>query len=239
MTSSLPPSTPEHGASTHRLLTPATRIFTAAVILFTGAGVSAVFWKMPTSAGRYELCHAGNVDKKLVSVPLPDQSVAVLTKDEMDQMVLPTFDIVPITDSGGEKYTQIYEAPASLVSLNTETTVEEPVWTASPQKFEPMRQAVEEKPISIEPINRDFLSKPVSVSTTEKSDELLQRFYFAENSRAEFERSVPGQPTDPFAGTTQPTASLQPLQPLQLANLSPLLPLQEDELMSLPALTTK
>ena len=237
MKSSLPHNTPEHEAGTHRLLTPATRIFTAAVILFTGAGVSAVFWKMPTSAGRYELCHADNVDKNLVSVPLPNQSVAALTTDEMDQIVLPAFDITPITDSGGEKYAQIYEAPASLVSLNMETTVEEPVWTAGPQKFEPMRQIVEEKPISLEPIDRDFLSKPVSVSTTEKSDELLQRFHFAENSR--FEHSVSGQPTDPFAETIKSTALLQPLQPLQLASLSPLLPLQEDELMSLPTLTAK
>jgi len=236
----IPPNTPEHGTGTHRLLTPTTRIFTAAVILFTGAGVSAVFWKMPVCADRYELCHADHVDKHLVSVPLPSRSVAALTTDEMDQIVLPAFDMVPITDSGEAKYAQVYEAPASLVSLNMETKVEEPAWTATPQKFEPMRQIVEERPFSVEPINRDFLSKPVSVNTTEKSDELLQRFHFAENSRAEFERSVSGQPADPFATeASKPTASLQPLQPLQLASLSPLLPLQEDELMPLPTLTTK
>ena len=205
MKSSISPSTPEHRTGTHRLLSPTTRIFTAAVILFTGAGVSAVFWKMPTSADRYELCHADNVDKNLVSVPLPNQSTAALTTDEMNQMVLPTFDMAPITDGGEAKYAQVYEAPASLVSLNTKTKVEEPAWTATPQKFEPMRQIVEERPISIEPINRDFLSKPVSVNTTEKSDELLQRFHFVENSRAELERLASGQPADPFAETAKST----------------------------------
>jgi len=231
----------------HRLITPSVQIFVAAIILFTGAGVSAVFWKMPTGAKFYELCHAEVVDKDLAAVPLPSESIASISSEEMKQMSLPTFDITPVVDSGAEKYAQIYEAPASLVALNVEQGKIAPVVAeestpapVSPQRFEPMRQIVEDKPITAEPVNKEFLSKPTSVSATEKSDELLPIFHFAENSKADVNDSVKSeQPADPFPVMTAPTPALQPLQPLQFENLSPLLPLQENGLLPFTALTVR
>jgi len=221
----------------HRLITPTARVLMATVILFTGAGVSAVFWKMPTSAGTYELYRADIADKNLAAVPLPSESVAAISSEEMGQIVLPAF--APVVDTGMEKYAQIYEAPASLAAFHTEQPAHIPASSPVTRKFEPMRQIIEEKSISIEPVNRDFPAKPVSIDTTEKSDELRQRFQFAENSKAELEHSMSEQPADPFAKTAPPTSSLQPLQPLQFAGLSPLLPLQENDLPPLSAATVK
>jgi len=207
----------------------------ATVILFTGAAVSAVFWQMPTSADSYNLYHAEVADPMLAAVPLPSESVASISSAEMKEMVLP--DLAPIVDTGVEKYAQVYEAPASLAAHNTEVKkVAEPSFAPPglPQKFAPMRQIVEEKPIAVEPVNRDFPPLPVSVNTTEKSDELTLLFNFVENDRT-FE-----QPADPFAVTATPAiSSLQPLQSIQFVGLSPLLPLQESELLPLSTATMK
>ena len=232
----------------------------AAVFLCTGAAVAAVFWQMPSSAGSYELYHAEVADKMLAAVPLPSESVASISPEQMGEMVFP--DLAPIVDTGVEKYAQLYEAPASLAAFNTETKKEpQPSFAppGAPQKFEPMRQIVEEKPIVVEPVNRDFPPLPVSVNTTEKSDELVQRFHFVEHDRT----SVPEQPANPFADmaaatdmavapvtaapavtvaapvAAAPAFSLLPLQPLQFVGLSPLLPLPENELLPLSATTVK
>jgi len=106
-----------------------------------------------------------------------------------------------------------------------------------------MRQIIDEKPISVEPVNREFQSKPSSVSTVEKSDEMLSIFHFAENRKADSELlSEPESPVDPFADTfaiAASTPALQPLQPLQLDVLSPLLPLKETELQPISVLVTQ
>ena len=242
MTSPIPPRTSVHGASMHRLNAPTSRILMAAVILFTGAGISAVFWKMPASAESYELCNAGVVDKTLEAVPLPSESVAAISSEEVKQMALPALEVEPVADRGVEKYAQVYEAPASLAAPRPEVAVEHTAFKpVIPQKFEPMRQIAEEKAIAVESVNREFPSKPASVSTTEKSDELLLRFHFAENSRADFDSAASEQPADPFPvmSASAPSSSLQPLQPLPLEGLAPLLPLNEEELLPLAVLTAK
>ena len=225
-----PHCVPECGTAMHRLVTPTARIFAAAVILITGMGISAVFWKMPGYSESHALCHDGVVDENLITVPLPSESIARLSPD--DRITLPALDIVPATDSGADKYTQVYPVPASLAALDAEQRQEdEPTMPVTPQKFEPLRRVVVEKPIFVESINRDFQPQPISVSTVEKSEELHSKFHFAENIRADLEDSA--VPTDPFAGqmaaSTIPT--LQPLQSIRFNNgLSPLVPLQGIEL---------
>ena len=242
MTSPLLPPAPERGAALHRLVNPSARICAATIILLTGAGISAVFWKMPQSVELYDFCHAGIVDSNLAAIPLPSESMV----DEM--IMLPLLDVVPVADSGVEKYAQVYPAPASLAVANVEpgntnppTAETEPsVMPVVPQKFEPMRQIVEEQPIFVESVHRNFLQKPASVSTVEKSDELLKEFHFATNNRAEAnDTETFEEPADPFSHASAPvsTSVLQPLSPLQLDGLLPLLPLPTDELQPLSALS--
>lgn len=230
-----PQKASEHGSTVHRLITPTIQILVAAVILFTGAGVSAVFWKMPTSAKQHELYRSEIADPNLTAVPLPNEAVASISVEERSQIVLPALDVAPVADIGVEKYAQIYEAPASLVAQNpvqektpSEVAEESAVVPITPQKFEPVRHIVEKKPISIELVNREFPEKPTSVSTADKSDELLSMFHFAENGKSDFVDSTKSAPpADPFSTMTAPVSRLQPLQPLQVESLSPLLPLQE------------
>lgn len=236
----------DHGASMHRLVTPTARIFAAMVILITGTGVSAIFWKMPNSGELHALYHQGVVDAKLAAVPLPSEAVAAITPEEMQRMELPTLEFAPAADDGAGKYAQAYPAPAALAMLNAEREGVSPLVETSlipvvPQKFEPMRQIVDETPVSIESVNRDFPPKPTSVSTAERSDELISLFHFAKNNgtdfgNADFDRAIePEQPVNPFPEAAALAPVLQPLQPLPLDNLSPLLPLQESKLQPLAA----
>jgi hypothetical protein len=243
MTSPTATRASEHATTLHRLVTPAARIFAATVILFTGTGIAAVFWKMPNGNGIHALYHEGIVDESLVTTPLPSESVALLSPEERGQISLPALDIAPATDSGVEKYAQIYQAPVSLAAFNSEhgqtdssaKEEESAIVPVVPQTFAPMRQIVEEKPISVEPVNREFQPKPVSVSTVEKSDEMLSMFHFAENSR--IERSAePESPADPFSMAAVSAPALQALKPLPLDGLSPLRPLSEADLQPLSAL---
>jgi len=233
MTSPIPPSVSERETIISRLALPSVRIFVATVILVTGAGVSAVFWKMPTNNALHDLCHEGVIDKELRAVPLPHETIAAISPAEMQQMSLPTLNMAPVADGGAEKYAQVYPAPASLAMTHAELGKNIPEEQEAspaptiPQKFEPMRQIIDEKPVSVEPVNRDFPPMPASVSITEKSDELLTSFHFVENSRAALDKPAE-QPADPFPITV--VSELQPLQPLQLSGLAPLLPLQEIDL---------
>ena len=242
MTSPIPPRVSEHETIMSRLAVPSARIFVATVILVTGAGVTAVFWKMPKTSEFHALYHEGIVDQELTAVPLPNESVATITPEEMQQISLPMLDMAPVMSSGAEKYAQVYPAPALLAIVNTEQDREIPEESESPftpvipQKFEPMRQIIEEKPISVEPVSRDFPPQPTSVSTTERSDELHATFHFVENSRAG-QDTLPEQPANPFSNIATPTAST--LQRFQLSNLSPLQPLREIDLQPLPELVTQ
>jgi hypothetical protein len=214
-----------------------------------GVGLATIFWKNPASNEIHELYSAEIVDQTLVATPLPGDSVALLAPGDIS---LPTLNIAPAMDGGGEKYTQVYTAPVSLAALNTEQEkpkpdsqpVEEdagalPPLPVVPQKFEPMRQVVE-KPVAFETVNREFQPKPTSVSTLEKSDEMLSLTHFARNSMAESDRlAEPAPPTDPFPVATTSAPALQPLQPLPQNSLSPLLPLKEGELQSLSILSTQ
>jgi len=241
---------PQRGASVQHLITPTARVFAATVILITGAGIATVFWKMPTGNEIHDLYTADIVDKTLAATPLPSDSVALVAPGEIS---LPTLDIVPALGGGVEKYTQVYPAPVALAALNTEQekkkadspVIEEnerehvPVPVA-PQEFKPMRPIVEEKPVAVESVNLEFQPKPTSVSTIEKSDEMLSLFHFARNSMAEADRSAePAPPADPFPVAAVSVPPLQPLQPLAQNSLSPLRPLQEDELQSLSVLSAQ
>ena len=237
----------EHHASTHHLVSPTARIFSATVILITGMGISAIFWKMPKGGEAHALYHAGIIDQGLATTPLPSESIAMLSPEEREGMALPKLDYTPITDNGIEKYAQVYAPPVSLAAQNSDFSKVETVSAKEesvlippiPKKFEPMRQIIEEKPISVEPVNREFQSKPSSVSTVEKSDEMLSKFHFAANRRADTERlSEPESPMDPFTIAVH-TPALQPLQPLQLDALSPLLPLNNTDLQSITVLITQ
>ena len=223
----------------HHLVAPTARILAAVAILITGLGISAIFWKMPGSTEQHALCYEGVVDKNLSEIPLPDESLALLAPEE--RFALPTLDIAPVTDGGAAKYTQVFPLPASLAALDAEQQKrdvssmedENETMLVAPQKFEPLRRVVVEKPIFVESVNRDFQSQPASVSTAEKSEELHSKFQFAENIRADSEDSA--MPTDPFpvpvAASTVP--ALQPLQSIRFDNrLTPLAPLQASELQS-------
>ena len=235
MTSPISPRVSERETVVNRLAVPTARIFAATVILVTGAGVSAVFWKMPTANELHALYHEGVVDQELAAAPLPNESVPNISLEEMQQMSLPMLDFAPapVADDGASQYAQVYPAPAPLVAAvnavhgrDISQEIEETFTPVTPQKFEPVRQVIDEKPISVEPVNRDFPPMPTSVSTTERSDELLTAFHFVENSKAGLDNS-PEQPTDPFPVATAAVPALQPLQPIQLDGLAPLLPLQE------------
>ena len=242
MTSPIPPRVSERETALNRLAVPSARIFAATVILVTGAGVSAVFWKMPKANEFHALYHEGVVSPELATVPLPNESIAAISPEEMQQITLPVLSIVPVAADGAGKYAQVYPAPAPLLAVaNAEQggdTLEGedfPFTPSTPQKFEPIRQVIEEKPILVEPVIRDFPPIPMSVSTTEKSDELFATFHFVENIRAEL-ADHPEQPTDPFSRTVTPTTALQPLQPLQFDEHSSLLPLREITLQPFPEL---
>ena len=235
MKSPTPPRAAEHELAMSYLVSPRTRILTATILLATGVCVAAVFVKMPKSTGTHTLCSEGDVNSELAAVPLPNEAVATLLPTEMQRIVLPTLEMTPVTDDGAEKYAQAYPAPPSLAMINTEqgrsVLEEEPsLAPAASQKFEPMREIIEEKPIFVEPVNRDFPPEPTSVSTIERSDRFVSSFHFVENSRAEH-AEVPGQPTDLFPIAVAPAISiLQPLQPLQLGGLQSLPPLREIDL---------
>jgi len=227
----------DHEAAMHRLITPSARIVSATVILIAGLGIATVFWKMPTGNENHALYDKGMIDKTIAGAPLPDESIALLSLEERSQISLPMFDIAPATDCGTAAYTQLYEPPPSLVAMLPEqeqivSTVAEEL--LAPQKFEPMRQITDEKPISIEPVNKDFQPKPPSVSTIEKSDEMISRFLFAENSRSALDTlAEPQPPTDPFPMVSVPMPVLQPLKPLYFEDLTPLHPLQSTVLQAL------
>ncbi|MDR0327097.1 MAG: hypothetical protein LBI05_02240 [Planctomycetaceae bacterium] len=212
--------------STHHLVTPTARICVAAIILMTGAGISAVFWKMPSDHEMHALCQAEMIDKNLAATPLPSESIAMLSPEERGQMVLPELNIAPATDDGSGKYANVHPPQAS--------------WETVPQNLEPMRPIVEEKPFDVEPVSRDFQTSPAPVSTIEKSDEMLSKFHFAGNIRADFdEQTEPESPADPFPGTAIFTSTLQQLQPIELSSLTPLLPLRESDLLPFSELVTQ
>ena len=238
MTFPISPRVSERETLVSRLAVPTTRIFVAAVLLMTGTGVAAVFWKMPKHGEMHALYHEGVVDKELAAVPLPTEAVAALTHEEMEKISLPRLGMTPVADVGIGKYAQVYPAPALLTTAQTElnTVAEEEetfVPPVVPQRFEPLRQVIVEKPIFVERVDREFQPMPGSVSTAERSDDLMTAFHFVENSRATRE-STPEQPADPFptAVTSASASTLQTLQPLQLeaGRLSPLTPLPEIDL---------
>jgi len=240
----------EREALMYRLMSPTARIVSATVILITGMGLSAIFWKMPQSNERHALYCEGSIDQGVAATPLPSESIATLSPEVRERMTLPELDFTPIAAEGIPKYTQVYPLPVSLAARNSDSRVvtvsadEESVTVPIvPQRFEPMRQIIDEKPISIEPVNREFQLKPSSVSTVEKSDEMLSMFHFAENSRADSDLlSEQELPVDPFTDTfaiAVNAPSLQPLQPLQPDALSPLLPLKSTDLQPLPVLITQ
>jgi len=226
----------EREAAMHRLITPSARIISAMVILITGLGIASIFSKMPNGNEMHALYNHDVIDQDLAAVVLPNESESLISSEERAHISLPTLDIAPLSGSGTEKYTQIYEPPASLAARFADP--EEADEEASPppivaeellvsQKFEPMRQVADEGPLAVEPLDKCFPPKPESVSTAEKSDEMHAMFLFAENSRMELENSSePAPPMDPFPVVSAPTSSsLQPLQPLHIGNLCPLLPL--------------
>ena len=243
MKSPIPPCATERESAVNRFAVPTARIFAAAVILITGAGVAAVFWKMPKANETHALYDEGVVDQELASFLSPDEAVAAISPEEMQQMSLPMLEIAPVSADGAGKYAQIYPVPAPLAMANAEQVKavpkEEPVFpSAAPQKFEPMREIIEEKPISVEPVRRDFAPMPTTANTIERSDELLAMFHFVENSRIDL-NSPSGQPSDPFpvqaadpfpVAATPALPALPHLQPLQLEGLSPLFPLQKIDL---------
>ena len=223
----------ERVTTIHHLITPTARILAAAVILVTGMGISAVFWKMPKSAEHHALCH--DIDKNLAAAPLPSELTALLAPGE--QITLPAFDIAPVIDSGESKYAQAYPMPAVLAALDAEqgkldvlSKEDETMIPVTPKKIEPMRRIVVEKPIIVESVNREFPSKPESVNTTDKSDELLSMFHYAENSRTDVDHSA--EPADPFPEAASTVPVLRPLQSVQFSGLIPLTPLQDSELQS-------
>ena len=245
MISPIPPSVSERETIIHRLAVPSARIFAATVILVTGTGISAIFWKMPQADGLYALYHDNVVDQDLAMVPLPTGAAAVMSPEEIQQIMLPVPDIAPVTSDGAGKYGQVYPAPAPLAMVHIEqgriTPEEEELFTpVAPQKFEPMREIIDAKPFSMEPVNRDFAPMPTSVSTTERSDELHTTFHFVEHGTVERDEP-PEPPVDlfpirsadvvPFPVVATPSA-LQPLPPLQLEGGSPLLPLRAIDLQS-------
>jgi len=213
------------------------------VILITGAGVAAVFWKMPKAAELHALYHEGAVCKELVAVPLPSDMVAAISSEEMGLFDLPTLEMAPAFAGGAAQYGQVYPAPAPLARAHAEQVGAEDAEASSfapvaPQKFQPMREMIEEKPISVEPVGRDFAPMPTSVSTSERSDELLATFHFVENARVVEHNSLLGQlMEDPFPIMEPPSvpvvSTLQPLRPSQFDNLSPLIPVREINLQPL------
>jgi len=240
MKSPIPPRVSERESAIERLVTPTIRIFVATVILVTGVGVSAVFWKMPKTAENHALYHESLVDKKLAAVPLPSESVAAISPEEMQQFTLPMLETQPIINDGAERYAQVYPAPPPLTTNNViqSETPEETFPPMTPQKFEPIREIINDKPISVEPVSQEFPPIPESVSTTERSEELEATFHFVENSRAVL-GNLPEQPADPFpviVAATPAASTLQPLHPLPLERLSPLRPLQAVDLQSFPVL---
>ena len=237
MKSPTPPPNSDHGVPMHRLVTPTARLFAATVILITGTGVSAVFWKMPNGMGSHALYHEGIVDKNLSAVPLPSDAVAAISQDEMKQMELPTLDFMPTVDGGAEKYAQYYQTPEAVAMLNigqdkVNSFEEEEYHEAMiPQKFEPVRHIVEKKPIAIEPVSRKFMPKPTNVNVSDRSDDLFLEFQFVGNNRGNFGiGQEPEQPADPFPVAAASLATLAPLKPLLFDDLPPLLPLQESKL---------
>ena len=251
MTSPIPPRVSDHETVMSRLAVPSTRIFVATIILATGTGVSAVFWKMPKASDSHALYNNGVADPELAMVPLPNETSAAISHEEMQQIILPDFDIAPVAADGAGQYAQVYPAPGPLAMANMEhigalpEEKEPALIPVVPQEFKPMREMIDEKPISVEPVNWDFAPMPTSMSTTERSDELLATFHFVENSRVENNRinsnnlseppadPFPLHPADPFPiANTLTLSTLPPLQPLQLDGLSPLLPLREIDLQS-------
>jgi len=235
MKSPISPHVSERETIASRLALPTARVFMATVILATGTGVAAVFWKMPNVGELHALYHEEIVDKELAAVPLPNETVAALSLEEMQQITLPRLGMAPVAADGRGRYAQAYPAPASLAIANVEQDAvvqeeEEPSFTATvPQRFEPMRQVIDEKSVSVEPINREFPPMPTSVGTAERSDDLMATFHFVENSRVE-QDATHEQPSDPFPVVPAPTpavSTLQPLQPLELGRLSPLLPFEK------------
>ena len=240
MKSPIPPSVSERESAISRLAVPTTRVLAATIILITGTGAAAVFWKMPKASELHSLCHEGVIDKELAAVPLPSDMVAALSSEEMGLFSLPTLETAPVLADGAAQYGQVYQAPAPLAKAHAGQVEVEAVSESSsvpiaPQKFVPMRDVIEEKPISVEPVSRDFAPMPTSVSTTERSDELMAQFHFVENARAE-RNSPQGLLEDPFPRIETPSmpvvATLQPL-PFQLDGLSPLIPVREIDLQPL------
>jgi len=241
MNSPTPPRNSVHEVPMHRFITPAVRVVSAVVILVSGLGIASVFWKMPGGGETYSLYHNEVMDQNLAATTLPDELRALISPEQQAQMSLPMLDVEPAVGGGTEKYTQLYEPPASLVneppaSLATRAAEPEKAVLPAlekellvPQRFEPMRPVIGEKPLSVEHVNKDFQPKPDSVSTAEKSEEMQAMFLFVGNNRMEMDRSSePVPPMDPFPADLFPIVSapaLQPLQPLHIGNLSPLLPL--------------
>ena len=234
MKSPIPPNVSERESAISRLVVPTTRALAATVILMTGAGVAAVFWKMPKANELHALYHEGVIDQEMAAVPLPNAMVAAISSEEMGLFHLPMLETAPVMADGAAQYGQVYPAPAPLArahaaQVGIDDTEASSLAPAAPQKFEPMREVIEEKPISVEPVGRDFAPMPTSVSTTERSNEFIATFHFVENNRAE-RNSPQGDLTDPFprmAAPSTPVAStLQPLKPSQLDHLSPLIPVR-------------
>ena len=205
--------------------------------MITGAGIASVFWKMPTGTQTHALYEATLIDQHLAASPLPGSALSPEEQPPFDLPYLPTLGDMPLADSGATKYGLTDSTPPALASRNIEQgQFIPPTWestwdrpkpaeaSAILQSLEPIRQIIEEKPLDIEPVDRDFPPGP-------DFDDLTNLTL----PNAILDDKVQDEPvsTSPQPGFA---SALQPLQPLRFDGLSPLQPLQESELRSFSTL---
>ncbi|MDR3234295.1 MAG: hypothetical protein LBT46_11645 [Planctomycetaceae bacterium] len=217
----------------HRVITPARKIITSAIILLTGSGIAAVFWKMPEhNAGLYDICDQSVVDPQLAAVPLPKDSLSHATISEIEQMSLPVLEGNSSADTGSGKYAQAYPVPEGIAAArNAATSVgdagrkdgEAKFVPIAAQKIEPVRRMIPAVPMTAETVNKTFHEKPKnSFDTSAVNDEMTVLFQFAENLNAENESKAKDSPENPFSAAVN---HLKPLEPLPKSRMLPLQPL--------------
>jgi hypothetical protein len=247
MTFPIPPLKPETESLEMTALSPSSKVFVAATVIFIGSVVAMIHAQIPVAS----LANLPNevVDQSLVAAPLPDTidpatGFANSGANELQPDLrialaeLKRESLEPTMAAGNVKYTQAYPQPvlATPNKPQSAANVTEPKpLSATDQGTNDYLNGTKVKSVYFRPmqvtdnvfnaesnsVDSRKTSKPVPTvaPSTEVSDSMLPLFQFAENLKSSQQsESIPSAPVDVF----QPNNEMVPITPDTSTTLVPL-----------------
>jgi hypothetical protein len=249
MTFPIPPLKPETESLEMTALSPSSKVFVAATVIFIGSVVAMIHAQIPVAS----LANLPNevVDQNLVAAPLPDvidpvtgvanSGVSELQPDLRIALAeLKRESLEPTIAAGNVKYTQAYPQPVlatpNYPQSNSAADITEPKPLSAPNQLtNDSQNGTKVKSVDFRPMqvtdnvfnteNNDVdsrkTSKPVPTvaPSTEVSDSMLPLFQFAENLKSS--RQSESIPSAPV-DIFQPNNEMVPITPAPSTTLVPL-----------------